>query len=709
MRAAKLAMARKMLKEHQEKKQVTDEKLDDESPAQSTSPCFLYTDVDESEYVINPDVPQYATSMETNVKITEPMTDVLQTNKISEALANEYKTKYEEQLKAVELLTSSKRQLEIQVQSLQDKIKQIELNCSESKSNFNMHQQEMSMLQTELNNIKENNISLKKDLDTKNDKVDEQMKLIASLMDKNNDLSEQLDITKTALMARQAEVGSLQSHNNNLQIQVESTELRLQQLSHGETKRNNTDITANNIEDIDILLRKVTSLEQQLKSMLSEKQLMKVHYEQYVKEMDEQVNYFAVKNGDLVRQNHVLSNRETELIEQISNIEIKMQEYIKSSGANMKSSRKQDNKAEIEELKQKCQQLEEDIKGLQVKYEESVAEVDTLKKLQEEQKPAEPPVECTHMAQDINLSKLHADIASDKIAAQLATTQNIQLKNEIEHLKEVYIKMSQDKLELTEKLDAEKFLNRQLTLKLSEIDEKAKETHTKLMAKDKEMIRLISSYNEIEQKMKDQTNKINAIENDASMLNHSNDCINKNSNGQVENDHCEDATYLNTNHEEPSNALNISIKEGMLRLQDSFLKKMSELAELSDEKHRLEHIIMQLQSETDTICEYVALYQQQRGILKKREQERKMQLKFLEVERKKMKFQLNILNNIIQKFASDEALKEYFEKEQRQKDVSQIMNLIGNLKKSYLINESKQLSDMNFYHCSWCSGKVIDV
>lgn len=41
--------------------------------------------------------------------------------------------------------------------------------------------------------------------------------------------------------------------------------------------------------------------------------------------------------------------------------------------------------------------------------------------------------------------------------------------------------------------------------------------------------------------------------------------------------------------------------EAMAKLEEKFRHKMKELADLSDEKQRLEHLVMQLQSETETI------------------------------------------------------------------------------------------------------------
>lgn len=41
--------------------------------------------------------------------------------------------------------------------------------------------------------------------------------------------------------------------------------------------------------------------------------------------------------------------------------------------------------------------------------------------------------------------------------------------------------------------------------------------------------------------------------------------------------------------------------EVMVKLEGKFRKTMSELADLSEEKQRLEHLVLQLQSETETI------------------------------------------------------------------------------------------------------------
>lgn len=74
---------------------------------------------------------------------------------------------------------------------------------------------------------------------------------------------------------------------------------------------------------------------------------------------------------------------------------------------------------------------------------------------------------------------------------------------------------------------------------------------------------------------------------------------------------------------------------------------MTQVADLTEEKQRLEHLVMQLQSETETIGEYIALYQTQRRILKQREYEKSAQTALLQEEREQMRDRLTMLNNLV--------------------------------------------------------------
>ncbi|GBP64106.1 Golgin subfamily A member 2, partial [Eumeta japonica] len=334
---------------------------------------------------------------------------------------------------------------------------------------------------------------------------------------------------------------------------------------------------------------------------------------------------------------------------------------------------------------------------------------------------------------NLDLSKLNADITSDKVAAQRAITQNHQLKKEIEDLQEVYVKMSKDKLELVEKLDAEKFLNRELTIKLAEIEDKSNDLMPKLMAKDSEMIRLQAQCSKFEKELEDKKQQVNELIQEINLYKtelvkaqEANVILNAkftklekaepaNDDEIVQNTQSEhnvmkcEHRFLASDHGQNELTM-LSIEDAMLKLQERFLNKMKEVADLSDEKQKLEHIVMQLQNETDTICEYVALYQQQRGILRRREEERNAQIKFFESERERMRTQLEGLANIITKLSEDNKLQTLLQEESKREDVFKIHRLIANIKNNHFMNPNKQYIDLEAFHpCAWCSGKLIDV
>lgn len=57
--------------------------------------------------------------------------------------------------------------------------------------------------------------------------------------------------------------------------------------------------------------------------------------------------------------------------------------------------------------------------------------------------------------------------------------------------------------------------------------------------------------------------------------------------------------------------------------------------------------MLQLQGETETIGEYIALYQTQRRMLKQREYEKATQMRLLKAEREQLREKINALNTLV--------------------------------------------------------------
>ncbi|EDW91142.2 golgin subfamily A member 2 [Drosophila yakuba] len=104
--------------------------------------------------------------------------------------------------------------------------------------------------------------------------------------------------------------------------------------------------------------------------------------------------------------------------------------------------------------------------------------------------------------------------------------------------------------------------------------------------------------------------------------------------------------HVHNNVHRPA-AKTLPTAEAVERLQSRFTTLISQVADLTEEKHSLEHLVLQLQSETETIGEYIALYQTQRRMLKQREYEKAAQMRLLQAEREQLREKIEALNKLV--------------------------------------------------------------
>ncbi|XP_072936505.1 uncharacterized protein [Epargyreus clarus] len=705
-RAAKLANARKKLRDHQEKKSVHVQK---DEGSDTVSSCGTPTSKNDRE---QPSIPtddshlpnefNNETQVHDNVKFAQY--DYPGNNHDVPILSDEkcYSN-------VTEILISNKTNLEIQNRELQSKIAQLEHILSKEVNENNFNLQKISALELKLNETQQNYSMLTESMSSQNALINELKNQIKQLQDENNNLIEQQEFTKTMLTTKEMEVAQLDGQVSVLRRQLDVTTLQLQQLTTDTNVTLNQNTGGN--ENNELLKEKIAMLEHQLENSVKDKDHISSHYEHYVGKLNEQIRIQATKNEALSVEVKGLYNRESALIEQISQMEIRMQNYRRQSEAYAESH----NSSYIQELKDKVTSLQVELdelrnkyNDLQKQYENKINE-STIQEHNETTKVQEFSQE--------NITKLNADIASDKVAAQRATEQNKKLKTDIEELEQIVVKLGKDKLELTEKLSHENQLNKQLMLKLAEIDETSKQMQTKLMAKDEEMIRLQTNYRDIENKhealleniLQSKENAVSVMKNNVTVDLRDNveeDEVNK---MLIETNGCSGDCATNTSKELRKND-EIPKEDAMFKLQERFMNIMDQVANLSDEKHRLEHIILQLQTETDTICEYVALYQQQRSLLKKRDEERSAQIKSFQIECDEVKRNLEELSYLFLKLAQDKDLRAHLQVESRQNDIERIQKLLDNLLNSSLIHSKcKSLEFKNIYPCNCCSGQLIDV
>lgn len=215
----------------------------------------------------------------------------------------------------------------MQIKNFTEKLAHLEYLYGSEVSSHNTSKQRIINLESELSDLSSRYLKVEQDMQQKNREFNDLQVLYNSFVEANNNLSEQVEFTKSMLTAKESENTHLQSQINNYHNQLDSAMLQIQQLT------NNSSImqapTNNSVEEIELLKKKISALEQQTVVLQKERDNKNSHYEHYVKELTEQLKNEVNKNESHLQTIQNLYNRENSLIEQISDMEIRLQNYQK--------------------------------------------------------------------------------------------------------------------------------------------------------------------------------------------------------------------------------------------------------------------------------------------------------------------------------------------------------------------------------------------
>ncbi|XP_036972723.1 golgin subfamily A member 2 isoform X2 [Acanthopagrus latus] len=96
-----------------------------------------------------------------------------------------------------------------------------------------------------------------------------------------------------------------------------------------------------------------------------------------------------------------------------------------------------------------------------------------------------------------------------------------------------------------------------------------------------------------------------------------------------------------------------ALQAAMEKLQQRFTSLMQEKADLKERVEELEHRCIQLSGETDTIGEYIALYQSQRAIMKQKHHEKEQYISMLAQDKEEMKAKLAELQDLVMRLVAE--------------------------------------------------------
>lgn len=336
------------------------------------------------------------------------------------------------------LLVAEKTELLASLNQSQLVAKQKTSECAELQGRLNTSRARVADLEKDLATAKAQNArsnqtdeeyaTLKRDLAALKEQKEEAALDLSELREKfNHSASENL---------------RLQHEVQELTSQVSLANVKILQLSTGETVQNETqveDLVQRNL----LLEKQVADLTQTVKTVTNERDQASVQYQQYAQQLSTQLSNIAQKLEATSLQKEALVKREQDLVKHIGDLEKHLQN-LQDEHVNLSTSWNGGLKKEYDEALETINQLRNSKELLEVRCGELNLENEDLLKEMAVKKEAMEALEGQLerlQGNHTDSAKILAVMESQNVAASIATTQNAQLKKQLEDMEEVFIKM----------------------------------------------------------------------------------------------------------------------------------------------------------------------------------------------------------------------------------------------------------------------------
>ncbi|GLV41477.1 Golgi matrix protein 130 kD [Carabus blaptoides fortunei] len=678
-------------------------------------------------------------------------------------------------VKACGILVGERTELQMALAQSQTVAKQKTSECEELHGRLKASRHRVGELEKEVNHLK----WLKDNLDKyeqENTREFERLRMECKLLQEQYDeANEAASEFLEKLNVKVDECHRLQQDVQEKNSQLSLAQLKLQQLSNGESVQVESQIEILN-QQKRALEHQISDLMATIKTVSAERDQASQQYQQYVQQLNAQIQSLAEKLEAKSSETDALAGREQSLVKHIGELEKHLQqlqnEKITAPGTRV------DHSAEVKRLEEAVNVLQTEKDELTTRHDEEMDKKHAREsELTEKcERIVELETQMERLKDQPDASKLLAAMESDKVAASRAVEQNKKLKQQLEELHEGFIKMSNSKLDLTEKLQSETHRANALNEQLTERATAVEHLHEVIATKDEQLTALHNQTTELQKQILHQNqladrlrhyeaqgNSTDYVQQELQQAQHALGKLTT-ENQQLQREieqltggrEVSDKMATRDNSEIPtvtnelpllqtpnetvdakSEAMEkddaqIDKEHAMAQLEARFNKTILDVANLTEEKQRLEHLVLQLQSETETIGEYVALYQCQRALMKEKTQEKDEQLQRLAQDREEMKHKLEQLNALIQRLVVEKGIitKEVLLSLHHDSCDNQVTNnttaksavndnnnvdgtagkiiaLLSEIKTSNLVQPGESIQ--NFHPCPLCSGQLITV
>ncbi|XP_051166887.1 golgin subfamily A member 2 [Leptopilina boulardi] len=566
-----------------------------------------------------------------------------------------------------------------------------------------------------------------------------------------SELKQKLNLSNTNLSSVQQE---LQEKNGLLSL----NEIKIRQLISTSDQLQSLE---NDRQAVIVYEQQLAQLKDNLSALSHEKDEANIQYKSYLEQSDERLRCVKTELNQCHNRIEELEAREKDYVQKLLQMEQQLQherEQVESFKPLLEH--------KVEMLTKNIDNLVLEQESLQLALNQKDAEIEALNKELQEL----PDIK----NDSIDASALATALQSEQLGASRAIYQNQQLKHQLDEMHDAFVLLSNNKLDLTEQLQSERNSCKQLNIELTAYKSTLEDLENQLKEKDAALINLkseklqntdlpfkmtkyeSSESNDLLQELNSAKNLIENLQRENILLKEElslqikQSAIQNKENTESNNTNNQ-TTISNQNELDQSLKVetdiydnkNFIIPEFIKKLEDRFKETMDRVAELTDEKQKLEHLVLQLQEETETIGEYVALYQKQRSILQGRAKEREQTFKQISEQRDYQQEQINKLKFLVAKLLKSKptAIKDAFQEIENPqsscdtKEHLEELKFNSNLAESFpsdsievktnvndedestvvgLLSEIKDCrgtctQEPNIHPCPLCSGKLITI
>uniref|UniRef100_A0A8C1D4I3 Golgin A2 n=1 Tax=Cyprinus carpio carpio TaxID=630221 RepID=A0A8C1D4I3_CYPCA len=506
-----------------------------------------------------------------------------------------------------------------------------------------------------------------------------------------------------------------QFEKHNRELEKERDSLRLEVLRFSKVSEESRQQSSELSEQLKLRVNENNGLKQEVDELRKQLEMADSMLQQFSSQSGPPSGHQQVQL--LLEEKHQLEAHAAQLMESVAQLQVERDQYagqIQEEGRVWKDKTEQLLKEQEPQavsqasgpseselaLQETISRLQEERDALSLQYQAQVRDNEQLSRLVQEQEVRLEELErqaerAAEEAQD--RLQILEDVQSDKATISRALAQNRDLKDQLAELQNGFVKLTNENMELTSALQSEQHIKKEIARKIGQLQEDlhgAKEQvclasvqeqrdqclvhlqqytagyqqlvaerehlHHQVLQQAQLMDRL--QHDEVQGKVQLEQSHVQLQEAQVNTEHISQPAVKHT--GAVQNiEHFLQLRSLTlfsdikVTPQTGSDGVPVEVHEAlrgaMEKLQERFTALMQEKVDLRERVEELEHRCIQLSGETDTIGEYIALYQNQRAIMKQRHYEKEQYINTLAKDKEEMKAKLAELQDLVMRLVGE--------------------------------------------------------